>query len=64
MAADVGKLARPAPSLRKSKGCILCNRFNGETLIGLLLILLGGDVVETGPLLFDDGNFIKLSGDE
>lgn len=34
----------------KSKGCIFCNLFNGETLMGLLLMLLGGDEA-FGPLL-------------
>lgn len=43
-------IGAPVAILRKSKGCILCSLLRGDTLMGLLLMLLGGDDV-TGPLL-------------
>lgn len=48
----VGKLASPTPNFRKSKGCMFCRRFNGDDeLCGLVLMLLGGEIEETGPFV-------------
>jgi hypothetical protein len=48
------------PILRKSKGCILCRRLSGDTLRGLLLMLLGGDDVVHDSAT--GGSFSRLTG--
>lgn len=56
-----GKLPKPAPNLRKSKGCMFCNLFSGDELFkGLVLMLLGGELVVGGPLTV--GILRKLRG--